>query len=104
MRTILPKTCRSKPRFSDAGLNLTSHRHRIIHSKFFVFRPKFRSYKPQHESLKDNIIEDAKPGDVEAVVQEQLDAANSKVVIEELVSWRWAISNRIYFLSLFSYQ
>jgi len=54
--------------------------------------------------LKNNIIEDAKPGDVEAVVQEQLDAANSKVVIEELVSWRWAISNRIYFPSLFNYQ
>jgi len=87
MRAILPKTCRSKPRFSDTGLNLTSHR-RIVYSKFLVFRPKFRSYKPQHESLKNNIIEDAKPGDVEAVVQEQLDAANSKVVIEELVSWR----------------
>ncbi|EZA48075.1 Coiled-coil domain-containing protein [Ooceraea biroi] len=47
-------------------------------------KPKFRSYKPQDESLKNNIIEDAKPGDVEAVVKEQLDAAGSKVVIEEL--------------------
>ncbi|XP_011876074.1 PREDICTED: coiled-coil domain-containing protein 12 [Vollenhovia emeryi] len=47
-------------------------------------RPKFRSYKPQDESLKSNVIEEAKPGDVEAVVQEQLDAANTKVVIEEL--------------------
>jgi len=41
------------------------------------------------------MIEDAKPGDVESVVQEQLDAANSKVVIEELVSWR-EISYNIY--------
>ncbi|XP_012056734.1 PREDICTED: coiled-coil domain-containing protein 12 [Atta cephalotes] len=47
-------------------------------------KPKFRSYKPQDENLKSNMIEDAKPGDVESVVQEQLDAANSKVVIEEL--------------------
>ncbi|KYN39099.1 Coiled-coil domain-containing protein 12 [Trachymyrmex septentrionalis] len=47
-------------------------------------KPKFRSYKPQDENLKNNMIEDAKPGDVESVVQEQLDAANSKVVIEEL--------------------
>lgn len=31
------------------------------------------------------MIEDAKPGDVETVVQEQLAAASSKVVIEELV-------------------
>ncbi|KAG5317738.1 CCD12 protein, partial [Pseudoatta argentina] len=45
---------------------------------------KFRSYKPQDENLKSNIIEDAKPGDVESVVQEQLDAVKSKVVIEEL--------------------
>ncbi|XP_029161882.1 coiled-coil domain-containing protein 12 [Nylanderia fulva] len=47
-------------------------------------KPKFRSYKPQDENLKSNMIEDAKPGDVEAVVREQLDAASSKVVIEEL--------------------
>ncbi|GAB1866470.1 Coiled-coil domain-containing protein 12 [Camponotus japonicus] len=47
-------------------------------------KPKFRSYKPQDENLKNNMLEDAKPGDVEAVVREQLDAASSKVVIEEL--------------------
>lgn len=52
----------------------------------FLCRPKFRSYKPQDENLQNNVIEDAKPGDVQAVVQEELDAANSKVVIEELVS------------------
>lgn len=33
------------------------------------------------------MIEDAKPGDVEAEVREQLDAASTKVVIEELVSY-----------------
>ncbi|EFN65366.1 Coiled-coil domain-containing protein 12 [Camponotus floridanus] len=47
-------------------------------------KPKFRSYKPQDENLKNNMLEDAKPGDVESVVREQLDAASSKVVIEEL--------------------
>ena len=51
--------------------------------------------------MKNNMIEDAKPGDVESVVQEQLDAANSKVVIEELVSWR-EMSDSIY-LSTTSY-
>lgn len=55
--------------------------------KYHIFRPKFRSYKPQDESLKNSMIDDAKPGDVEGVVQEQLDAASSKVVIEELVSY-----------------
>lgn len=60
------------------------------------FRPKFRSYKPQDENLKNNMLEDAKPGDVEAVVREQLDAASSKVVIEELVSYM----KRFIFLSI----
>ncbi|XP_015176968.1 PREDICTED: coiled-coil domain-containing protein 12 [Polistes dominula] len=46
--------------------------------------PKFRSYKPQDESLKEKVLENAKPGDVESEVQDQLSAAKSKVVIEEL--------------------
>lgn len=37
------------------------------------------------------MVDDAKPGDVEAVVQEQLDAASSKVVIEELVSYMYTL-------------
>jgi coiled-coil domain-containing protein 12 len=51
-----------------------------------VFRPKFRSYKPQDDTLKENVLPDAKPGDVEAEVKEQLGSASMKVVIEELVS------------------
>ncbi|XP_076677299.1 coiled-coil domain-containing protein 12 [Andrena cerasifolii] len=47
-------------------------------------KPKFRSYKPQDESLKDRVLDDAQPGNVEAEVQDQLSAANTKVVIEEL--------------------
>lgn len=62
----------------------------------FFFRPKFRSYKPQNENLKNNMLEDAKPGDVEAVVREQLDAASSKVVIEELVSCIYLFPHFLY--------
>ena len=51
----------------------------------FIFRPKFRSYKPQDDSLKEKALEDAKPADVEAEVEEQLKAATTKAVIEELV-------------------
>lgn len=47
-------------------------------------KPKFRSYKPQDESLKSNMLDDAKPGDVESEVQDQLNASNTKIVIEEL--------------------
>ncbi|XP_076300815.1 coiled-coil domain-containing protein 12 [Lasioglossum baleicum] len=46
--------------------------------------PKFRSYRPQDDSLKEKVLDDAKPGNVEAEVQDQLSAANTKVVIEEL--------------------
>ena len=48
-------------------------------------RPKFRSYKPQDDGLKENVVEGAKPADVLAEVQDQLSAGTSKVVVEELV-------------------
>ncbi|KAL0271146.1 UNVERIFIED_CONTAM: hypothetical protein PYX00_008336 [Menopon gallinae] len=47
-------------------------------------KPKFRSYKPIDEKLKEAVIEDAKPSNVEEEVKEQLAAAHTKVVIEEL--------------------
>jgi coiled-coil domain-containing protein 12 len=48
-------------------------------------RPKFRSYRPQDDTLKENMLPDAKPGDVEAEVKDQLGSANvKKCVIEEL--------------------
>lgn len=50
------------------------------------FRPKFRSYRPQDDALKENLLPDAKPGDVEAEVKDQLASASARVVIEELVS------------------
>ncbi|XP_033223816.1 coiled-coil domain-containing protein 12 [Belonocnema kinseyi] len=46
--------------------------------------PKFRSYRPQDDSLKEKILEDAKPGDVEAEIEDQLKAGATKAVIEEL--------------------
>jgi hypothetical protein len=36
--------------------------------------------------LKESILPDTKPGDVEAEVKDQLGSANVRVVIEELVS------------------
>ncbi|XP_046982845.1 coiled-coil domain-containing protein 12 [Schistocerca americana] len=47
-------------------------------------KPKFRSYRPQDETLKENVVPEAKPGDVEEEVKDQLSSAHSKVVIEEL--------------------
>jgi hypothetical protein len=51
-----------------------------------LFRPKFRSYVPSDEKLKEGTIAPAKPGDVESEVKDQLEAAKSRVVIEDLVS------------------
>ncbi|PNF30269.1 Coiled-coil domain-containing protein 12 [Cryptotermes secundus] len=51
---------------------------------FNLPRPKFRSYRPQDDTLKENILPDCKPGDVEAEVKDQLASANARVVIEEL--------------------
>lgn len=50
----------------------------------FNFRPKFRSYKPEDEKLKESLVTEAKPGDVSKEIKDQLDAAKSKVVVEEL--------------------
>lgn len=54
---------------------------------FFYCRPKFRSYKPQDDSLKNSALEDAKAADIESEVQDQLHAAKTKPDIEELVSY-----------------
>lgn len=55
-----------------------------VNNHFSNSRPKFRSYKPQDETLKENVLQEAKPGDVINEVKDQLEAAKSKVVIEEL--------------------
>ncbi|XP_075230866.1 coiled-coil domain-containing protein 12 [Lycorma delicatula] len=47
-------------------------------------KPKFRSYNPSDDNLKASALPPAEPGNVEAEVKDQLDAANTRVVIEEL--------------------
>lgn len=67
------------------------------------FRPKFRSYVPEDETLKENVIPSAKPGDVESEVKDQLNAANSRVVIEDLVSKTSFMYNNITVCNLYLY-
>ena len=47
-------------------------------------KPKFRSYRPQDEQLKESIVPSAKPADVNEEVKEQLEAADSRVVMDDL--------------------
>ncbi|KAJ1527972.1 hypothetical protein ONE63_007902 [Megalurothrips usitatus] len=47
-------------------------------------KPKFRSYKPQDEQLKESVMPSIKPADVTEEVKEQLEAADSRVVMDDL--------------------
>ncbi|KAK4881986.1 hypothetical protein RN001_005305 [Aquatica leii] len=47
-------------------------------------KPKFRSYKPQDDKLNELVLGDAKPGDIEVEVKDQLSLAKTKVIIDEL--------------------
>ncbi|XP_014272195.1 coiled-coil domain-containing protein 12 [Halyomorpha halys] len=49
-----------------------------------VPRPVFRNYTPNDEKLKETILEPAKPGNVEEEIKDQLEAANTRVIIEDL--------------------
>lgn len=48
-------------------------------------RPKFRSYQPHDETLKENaIIATTEPADIESAVQSQLDLLQTPIVIDEI--------------------
>ncbi|XP_026755455.1 coiled-coil domain-containing protein 12 [Galleria mellonella] len=47
-------------------------------------KPKFRSYKPQDETLQESKLEDAQPTDVEDEVKDLLEAGKEKVVLQDL--------------------
>ncbi|KAI5637436.1 cwf18 pre-mRNA splicing factor domain-containing protein [Phthorimaea operculella] len=47
-------------------------------------KPKFRSYKPQDETLQEAKIEDAEPVAVEEEVKDLLEAGKEKVVLQDL--------------------
>ncbi|CAD0197104.1 unnamed protein product [Chrysodeixis includens] len=47
-------------------------------------KPKFRSYKPQDETLQEAKIDDAVPAAVEAEVKDLLEAGKEKIVLQDL--------------------
>uniref|UniRef100_A0A2A4JIB9 Cwf18 pre-mRNA splicing factor n=1 Tax=Heliothis virescens TaxID=7102 RepID=A0A2A4JIB9_HELVI len=47
-------------------------------------KPKFRSYKPQDETLQEAKLDDAEPAAVEAEVQDLLEAGKEKIVLQDL--------------------
>lgn len=47
----------------------------------YVFRPKFRSYRPQDETLQEAKLDDAQPAVVDNEVKDLLEAGKEKVSI-----------------------
>lgn len=47
-------------------------------------RPIFRSYQPIDDNLKENSLPKSQPGKVEEKIQDQLEAANVKTVVEDV--------------------
>ena len=50
----------------------------------FYLRPSFRSYQPESESLKEDVIPEAQPGDVSEHVKDVVSKENQGLVINEL--------------------
>nr|CAD7412229.1 unnamed protein product [Timema poppensis] len=84
----LPTSASLRPRHRLRSRSPCSVINRCYNIRLFwpqsLYPPKFRSYRPLDESLKENVIPDAQPGNVDDEVKAQLEAANSRVVIEEL--------------------
>lgn len=51
------------------------------------FRPKFKSYIPEDEGLKAELIPTPQPGDIVAEVEDQLKAGETVFTVQELVNW-----------------
>ncbi|XP_044744681.1 coiled-coil domain-containing protein 12 [Coccinella septempunctata] len=47
-------------------------------------KPKFRSYKPEHEELSKHKLPDAKPEDLTEEVKTQLESAKESIIIDNL--------------------
>lgn len=57
----------------------------LTNLNFRTYRPKFRSYMPQDEKIKENaIIADTEASDIESAVQSQLELLKSPIVIDEI--------------------
>lgn len=61
-----------------------------IHQLFCIFiiyfRPRFKSYIPEDEGLKAELIPTPQPGDIVAEVEDQLKAGETVFTVQELVN------------------
>ncbi|CAH0725188.1 unnamed protein product, partial [Brenthis ino] len=73
------KNLKRKAPNSDDTVESTSKAEPVVLPK-----PKFRSYKPQDESLQKEKLEDAEPSLVEEEVKDLVEAGKEKVVLQDL--------------------
>lgn len=50
------------------------------------FRPRFKSYIPEDEELKKELIPTPQPGDIVAEIEDQLKAGETVFTVQELVN------------------
>ncbi|XP_047528876.1 coiled-coil domain-containing protein 12 [Vanessa atalanta] len=72
------KSLKRKLPNEDASSNTTKNEPIVLP------KPKFRSYKPQDETLQKEKIEDAQPSLVEAEVKDLVEAGKEKVILQDL--------------------
>jgi len=58
----------------------------VIPKSFFYSRPRFKSYIPEDEGLKAELIPTPQPGDIVAEVEDQLKAGETVFTVQELVN------------------
>jgi len=57
-----------------------------LYYKVFCSRPRFKSYIPEDEGLKAELIPTPQPGDIVAEVEDQLKAGETVFTVQELVN------------------
>jgi len=57
-----------------------------VYLEDICFRPRFKSYIPEDEGLKAELIPTPQPGDIVAEVEDQLKAGETVFTVQELVN------------------
>lgn len=58
----------------------------MLYFRVFCSRPRFKSYIPEDEGLKAELIPTPQPGDIVAEVEDQLKAGETVFTVQELVN------------------
>ncbi|XP_030761894.1 coiled-coil domain-containing protein 12 [Sitophilus oryzae] len=74
----------SLKRKRDGKTNSNGSNSELANELAVLPRPSFRSYKPIDENLHENLLPSTQPEDVSTQVKDQLESANTKIVLDQL--------------------